>query len=140
MFLAHLLPPHPASFDYFRQALLSNSNPVTQTGPQQQGRFLPPLPLLCLIPALVQFPLLILANWEGNAANVCKTISSSSPEPPARVVFTWDWAVNVASPVQTLLGLIHPPISDFKCFSLWITPRCAWQTRQSPKGRAKLGG
>lgn len=93
MFLAHLLPPHPASFDYFRQALLSSSNPITQTGPQQQGRFLPPVPLLCLIPALVQFPLLILANWEGNAANVCKTIGSSSPEPPARVVFTWDRAV-----------------------------------------------
>lgn len=120
MFLAHLLPPHPASLNYFREALLSSSDCVIQTRPQQQGQFLPPLPLLCLIPELVQFPLLILADWEGNAAKDWNH-QLFLPWAACQCGLHLGLGCYLASPLQTLLGLIHPPISASKCFSLCIT-------------------
>lgn len=64
MFLAHLLPPHPASFNYFSKALLSSSDPVIQTRPQQQTPSVPPSPSTpvpdpstCAIPSANPFKL-----------------------------------------------------------------------------------
>lgn len=109
MVLAHLLPPPPTYFTHFDKTLLSSSGPVTQTGAQQQGQFPPPFPLLCLIPVLVRFPLLILAYRESKTAKVCKPVSCSSSKrtPPWWLSPESRLCCYVSSPVHTLLGFIH---------------------------------